>query len=334
MPLVLAFAIQTSPPNRTVTTSILVVKAPHGCLDQQRLAHHVAAWLGEKQVDARLRVEVRGHPTRRDAVHCRVMRDTEVVVDREFQPLPPDCESTHAAVGLAIAIAIESTVLDAFMRHEVSEDGASSPRQYSREPLSPADPAGRASEADSFARRGQPRIDGIGLRISAVSAIGLHPLVGFGGQFLTELRFRRLVGLRLGGTATRGLRTDVGEGGAVVSWFAARADACLGGTTGATRLEGCAGAIYGPAIASGRDLDVTATSVTSWLAVVAGFAFTVPATRQVAFTLDLDLVVPVVRPNLVITTSDTGEVAAQRGLPAAGAMLSLGVVIQFPARAR
>jgi hypothetical protein len=80
------------------------------CLDEKRLESHVRSWLGTDRIDAGTRVVVQGDALRPNAAEFRITRGTKVRV-RRFDTTPTGCEEAHAAIGLAIALAIDGGVL-------------------------------------------------------------------------------------------------------------------------------------------------------------------------------------------------------------------------------
>ena len=74
------------------------------CLDKARLLEHVARWLGRKEIDARIRVEVSGHETRTDVASFRVTRGEGRVAERTLDPAPLPCADLHAGLAFAIFI--------------------------------------------------------------------------------------------------------------------------------------------------------------------------------------------------------------------------------------
>src|SRR6185295_1861150 len=80
------------------------------CLDEERLEGHVRAWLGSSRVDSGVHVVVQGDRDRENVAEFKVVHDGKARV-RRFDPMPAGCEETHAAVALAIALAIDTSLL-------------------------------------------------------------------------------------------------------------------------------------------------------------------------------------------------------------------------------
>jgi hypothetical protein len=80
------------------------------CLDEKRLESHVRAWLGTDRIDTEIRIVVQGDALRPNAAEFRITRGAKVRV-RRFEATPTGCEEAHAAIGLAIALAIDGGVL-------------------------------------------------------------------------------------------------------------------------------------------------------------------------------------------------------------------------------
>jgi hypothetical protein len=97
-------------PERPVADAVDVLPGAT-CLDEQRLEAHVQMWLGSGKVPTVVRVFVQGDARRRQAVEFRIAREGAIRW-RKFDPIPGDCTEAHAALGLAIALAIDEGALD------------------------------------------------------------------------------------------------------------------------------------------------------------------------------------------------------------------------------
>lgn len=100
----------TAAPAKRPVGDAIRVEAGRTCLDERRLEAHVRTWLGTDHVEEDVHVIVRGSPARADAAEFRLVRAKKTAV-RRFESIPAGCEEAHAAVGLAVALAIDADVL-------------------------------------------------------------------------------------------------------------------------------------------------------------------------------------------------------------------------------
>jgi hypothetical protein len=68
-------------------------------------------WLERDRIDADIAVRVQGDAAARALVEFEITRDDVRSSPRRMTDLPESCEALHAAVGLAIAVAIDTSVL-------------------------------------------------------------------------------------------------------------------------------------------------------------------------------------------------------------------------------
>lgn len=340
----LAFGDERTPPaTRPVEAAIEADPAGHGCLDATKLAENVVAWLGPHELDARIHIIVRADADRRDRVHVQLWRADELLVERQFEPVPEDCTRTHAAVGLAIAIAIDSTILEPFGAEPRSAEPPPEPQDAEPEPQdaeADAPPSVEAPAPEPVATPPEPApvptrgtragMRRMAARVQGTVAAGMHPTIGFGGRARTELHLHRHFALAFGALATRGLATTVGDGDATVSLVIGDLVGCAGGVARNVRLHGCGGLAGGATLSTGSDFASTTRSVAPWLAALAGFSLTYPDRGIVALGVDLELAVPILKPRLVVTDVQTGDVGASRDFPPVGGLVSVGPVIQLP----
>src|SRR5688500_18412667 len=105
--------VAPDPTMETVDIGTALVVTPGAtCVEHDRLALQVRTWLDQPQVDARLRIEVVGDEEHSLRLSFTLRRDEEVIAVRAFDPAPERCTDLHAVVGLAIALAIDATVLE------------------------------------------------------------------------------------------------------------------------------------------------------------------------------------------------------------------------------
>jgi hypothetical protein len=303
-----------------------VEPGPHGCLDGERLATQTGIWLERSTIDARVRVRAIADPTRRDRVHFSIERDGEVILDRPFEPVPPDCEATHAALGLAVAIALDATVLQPFA--EVHEASAPPSTPVESEEVTPdSGPGGVAVDGTGVPMpdRGTKTARPVSVSVQAAASAGLTPLASVGGRLDGTIMLGKIAQLRLGAMAQAGFPVAVGPGRARVTLLAGRVGTCLTGARARTRIGGCASGWVGAAGVSGRGYETELSSFKPWVAAALGPTLMTPVGRGAALVVDAELVVPLFKPRLVVRDAETGAVGAARTLPPVGGVVAVGV---------
>ncbi len=95
------------------------------CLSAETLAEHVPAWLGRDEIEANIDIEVRGDPFVANAAAITVTTPAGLI-ERAFDDGPPGCSDLHAVLGLAIAMAIDASVLS-MLGYEVIDPPVAAP---------------------------------------------------------------------------------------------------------------------------------------------------------------------------------------------------------------
>jgi hypothetical protein len=286
----------TTPGARAVVDAI-AVRGGGSCIDRDELGEHVHAWLEREHIDAELGVvlDLRASADRQ-AAHLVLRRDDRVLAERTFPRLPSECSRAVAALGLAIALAVDATILDELTAASV----APAPSRF-----------GASATIEGAA------LAGVLGRPSAGLLLGV------------ELRGRGDVAARLAiGTTTRA-QLSVGSGAAEVGLSVGRAELCRGAPWGGEwALRGCAGMAAGVARAEGQGFAQTSTANMAWFAPTAGVALVYHLRPPAALTFGADLMAVLVRPRLQVHDRE-GGVVAQRSLPSMGAGLSVGAAWEF-----
>ena len=268
------------------------------CLQADVLVDHIASWLGTDFIESSLTIDVRGSPHFARQVRFEVLRGSESLAERRFEPGPARCDNLHAALGLAIALAIKASLLDTII----------------------------------------PEAAGGGARIVRPWALGLEALVGYemlpgfnlGGSLRLSRALSRDVSLRaavLGAFGPHG-SIDVGY---VESWFAAgEIDVCpalIGWRTG--NIFACVGVAAGMVQAHGEDFR-TVDEGQAWFVALANTAearFDFDAAWS--FKVALGLVVPLARTRFVILRPESDSEIDSRDLAAVGGFFALGPTYRF-----
>ena len=273
------------------------VEGGGACIDRDALGEQVHAWIERDRIDEGLRVEldIRSNAGPR-AAHLVLRRDANILAERAFPELPSDCPRAVAALGLAIALALDATLLE----------------ELSAAALPPATSDFGVSAA----------IEG-----SALAGVLGHPAAAM--MLGVEVRARENLAARFTiGTTTRH-ELDVGSGLAQVGLSVGRAELCSGPPSqSAWRLAGCAGVAAGVLRAQGRGFAETSTANLLWLAPTSGLRLSYRLRPPAALTLGVDAMAVLVRPRLQVHDRE-GDVIAQRSLQTMGAGLNIGLSWAF-----
>ena len=96
-------------PDQLVAHALSVYPGPT-CLEEDRLESRLVRWLERERIDSDIRIQVQGGPGQSDFKFTLWRADAEPTV-RELPAVPGDCGDQHAAVALAIALAIDASLL-------------------------------------------------------------------------------------------------------------------------------------------------------------------------------------------------------------------------------
>jgi hypothetical protein len=282
------------------------------CVDHDRLALQVRTWLDQPDVDARLRIEVVGDEEHALRLSFTLRRDDEVIAVRAFDPAPERCTDLHAVVGLAIALAIDATVLESVgVEARTTPPRIEPPTVRKTTPKPGAPPRPRA-------RQWRMRID-----LTGMFTVGHPPGVGGGAKLELGFAWRDIIDLGVGAMAASSGSEPVGEGAATFSVVGALAQICAGPPWRRLRPRGCVGVIGGAAIAAGQGFMVDATTRVAWVDLPFGADLRVQLAPRVDFTLGIDGLVALLRPEFVAVSLD--EDVAIRRFPRVGLALEAGL---------
>jgi hypothetical protein len=281
------------------------------CLDAATLIEHVRSWVGADTVDADVVVEVRGSPDHDRIVSFRMLRGSQVVAVRTFDPGPSRCEQLHAVLGLSIAMALKASLVD-----EVSPSVA--------QPTVPAPPTMLPA----------PPPDGL-LRPWAVVGEGLVALAvlpdpAFGMDARVERALTATFRARLGLLALLAAGETFDVPGHFATWLLApRIDVCAGLEV-APRLHarGCMGMSGGALHAAGYAYPSSRSTFIRWLAVANELGLNLELSRRWSIGAGATLILPVAQ-NSIVLRDYSGNVLQQRDLASVGWIFSVGPLIRF-----
>lgn len=296
----------------------LQVRPGATCLSAETLADHVRLWLGSDEIAVGVSVEVDGDPTRRSAAVITV-RTPAGVIERPFDQGPPGCSDLHAVIGLAIAMAIDASVL-ATLGYEVIEapaapqavDNERPPMLTRREPQPPA-PAPRRGRLRAYAS------------VRGGLWLGMVPGIAGGGQLHIELGWREWFELRAGVLGGYGGRRPLGAGTVELGLVAGRLDACFGLQRRRLRPRLCVGSAAGAFQAMGRGFEAATDAVSPWVSAALAVELRVVTTRVFAVDITLDAVIPFLKPVVAVRDPDKpGMIGDAVNFAPVGVVLGLG----------
>lgn len=260
------------------------------CLEEEQLDAHVRAWLHDTRVDAGLRVLVRGDALRPNAAEFRIIRNGTSRV-RRFDELPAGCEEAHAAMGLAIALAIDQAVLERIQA------------------LAPPPPRETVLAAQL----------GFGYEVL--------PSFSFGGRVGAEHAFLDWLaaGVELGAQYSPHNTIAGTQGTFDAMLLSLSARACMGHALSQTvKLALCTGAAGGLVHAAGSRYTLSESSSGSWGGAITGLRL--EAFAGIRWVLDAELVVPLWSPSFRVARAG-GDAVREPNV--AGLLINLGPGLAF-----
>ncbi len=305
-------ALAQDPPTRPVADAIEVDGG--ACLVRERLAGHVATWLGRSRIDERIGVRVHDGRDRGQGVSFEILRSGTGVAERKLEPRSIACGDLTAAVGLAIALSIDATLLRTILPEAREERLRPAGQREPKVAPAPGPTVDRSAPVYGMAQ--------------AVGMFGVAPVPLLGGAFGAEVGLGEPVGLRLGAILTANHSMSLGRGQVDVGLLGGRADGCLTAPVDALSIAACGGISAGRWVARGHGYDVDHTTTVPWAAVVGRLEGRVEVARGVFAVFSVDGYAPVYRPELDVTDA-RGEAVTSAQAPAAGMAVGVGPAIKF-----
>jgi hypothetical protein len=314
-------ASQDTPAQVRSVEDALTVDAGATCLESSRLATQVRAWMELREIDERLVVDVRGDRDDPTRVSFTIILDGEVIAVRRFDSAPETCADLHAVVGLAIALALDATVLETV--------GVASKAQAAEEPSSDEDGDSNA-EADLHAESEvdpDPERDWV-LRVSGEAGVSLGVPPGVGGYaaLFLEAGWRERLDIRIGPYGGSSGPQPAGSASTLIWVLAGRSDVCVGGRLRVVRPRGCVGVLLGAAIAEGRGFVEDRAARLPWVALPVGGDLRIMVAKRLELEIGGELLLNAVRPAFDFV-DDSGLRQAARVFPRFAGTFGLGAVV-------
>jgi hypothetical protein len=309
-----------TPTNRGLQAA-LEVRPGATCLSAETLVEHVRGWLGSDEVAVGVRIEVVGDEKASNAAVITVVTPAGMI-ERPFEDGPPGCSDLHAVIGLAIAMAIEPSVL-ASLGYEVIEGPppASPVLDSERPPL-----LARRTTVESAPE--PPRRARLRAVATVRGGLWLEALPGLagGGQLHVELGWRPWFELRAGVLGGRGGQQALGSGTVQLGLVAGRLDACFGVSRRRLRPRLCVGPTAGGFQALGRGFEEgTSAAISPWAAAAAALELRIAATKVFSVDVTVDAVIPFFKPVVAVRDKDKpGMIGEALTFSPVGVVIGLG----------
>jgi hypothetical protein len=328
-PAAVAPAPADAPAERVAVADAVRLEPGATCLDHARLVEQVVTWLERDALDPRLSIVVEGDPVQPRTLRFTLHDRGRPISERAFAPGPKGCDDLHSVVALAIALAVDATVLESvgITSPPVEPPPTPPPNAPPSTPTSP--PPADPTPTESSPPPDPPRRPAWALRgqVRGLLTVGVPPTLGGGGHLALELGFRELVDVQLGVLATSAGPRPVDDASLTIALVAARADACVGPRLRRVRPRLCGGLLAGGALAQGRGFREDYRTTLPWVAVALGGDVRVGLGPRTALSFGLDGLVSLVRP--VFDVEEEFEVRQLRDLPRFGAAIGMGVVVSL-----
>jgi hypothetical protein len=284
-------------------TEAVSVEGATRCLDAISVGALVARWLRSNAIDARVSIVVFAREAPVPALSFEVRRDGEVIAVRRFDPPPATCADIRRVVAIAIALAIESTVL-----------------------VTPATEPLAMSAPPSPPRQFVPRP---AWGVDAVVLAGVLPEDALGLESHVDVDLSRRFALTAGTLTTFPSDTSVGSGRANLRLVAGEAAGCWVALHDVVDLRACGGVAAGEVRVEGEAFAPSLSPFLPWVAVMGHAGIRLSLTKWLAIEGGVDGFLPIVRPNLQVASSD-GAILLSRSFPVGGGAGTLGWALTFP----
>ncbi|HKP55784.1 MAG TPA: hypothetical protein VJV78_03660 [Polyangiales bacterium] len=277
------------------------VKVDRGvtCLDSSELVEHVSGWLGTDRVASPLTIEVHGSPYFARTVWFRIQRGTETLAERRFEPAPARCEDLHAAVGLAIALALKASLLDSLIGERTAGD------PHASRPF----------------RIGAEALGGIAVVPGTAFGIDLSFQQSFAERFAARLSFLGLFG------PFGDFEEDQGS---FQTWLTiGRLDVCSRlADLDSLDISVCVGVAAGGLYATGDAFPMSLNALIPYFALANALELDIRLSRHWSLTVAVDVLVPLLSTSFVVRDTN-GKVLASHDLAAAGGLIAIGPAYRF-----
>ena len=318
-----AFARAADATERPIVAAIAA--APDACYDGNSLAASIGAWLNKTTIDARIAILVR-RPAE-GTLRFTVEREGKLVGERDMPAGTLPCPDLRAALSLAIAIAIDHTLLDSLGIEAPPTEPTE--RENPKAPTSPAPAPAPGPLPAAATTPSQPKIKPaderavLGFALEAEALFGVLPGPALGASPRISFMPAPWLAIRGAALGTTRAQTSVAGGTASAGLLAGRLEGCVLGPLEEVRGAICAGAAYGGLSIEGSGLEPSYSPSMRWAAGIARVEARYPARSALGAVVAVDGVVPLLRPELQVVDRQGQTVDSWRA-PVAGFGVSLG----------
>jgi hypothetical protein len=280
------------------------------CVDRKALVGDLAVWLGRDTLDPRIRISV--HNEGDHSVTFEILRDGQPIGERRLGGEGMGCARLRAVDGLAVASALDATLLASL--------GRASPALAPPEEPRPAAP-----------RKAPPLVvegDKLSVAADGLLLIGVLPVAVFGGELSVGYRLSSWFEPRIAFLGTASESFALGNAATDAYLFAGRGEACLLRGGSVLRGRACVGLAAGVIPAEGSGLATNYTVDRPWAAASARLEAEVRIAPALRLVVGTDGLVPFVAPTFE-AVGVNGAAAAQRSISPIGLVVRVGVVFAF-----
>lgn len=267
------------------------------CLDSEELADHIATWLGTDQVSKGLTLDIHGSPHFARTVWFRIRRGDDTIAERRFEPAPARCDALHAAVGLAIALALKASLLDSLIGEQTQRDTSHTFR----------------------------------ILVQALGGIAVVPGLDVGVALNLQHAFSERFAARLSFAGLLGPQGDFQhDQGRFKTWLTyGRFDLCSRlANLNSLQISACAGIAAGALYATGDAFPISRHALIEYIAVANALELDITLTTHWTLTTAIEVLIPIRRTTFVVR-DQTDTITATHDLASAGALIAIGPAYHF-----
>lgn len=324
MPCVLVWLLGTHITVAQPRTLGQAVSVPEGalCLSHDAVVEHTRTWLGHDNVDEQITVVIELGERERAHAGFVLLHGETVISRRVFAELPQSCVDRRAALSLALAMALDASVLERIGagsgQSVESADSATEDHQ--------ADPIGAASDVSGTVPVSRTEVQSVYVDVSIDGGIRVGALPARAGVGRLEIAIRHARGWQIlvAGQATTRATSNLGRGKARSQLATGSAAACLQ-SVWSVETRACLGFSLGRLISQGSGYDQPQNTELWWAAGEAELSARWPQDARVSMRFGLRGHLKIIRPVLEVRSEDGSRIAQDR-LSIAGMTGFFGIV--------
>jgi hypothetical protein len=295
---------------RPILEALDVASVP--CLDRDGLGGQLRTWLRRDDLDSRITIVVRPDPNEpsRGPISFFILRDGQPVVERWLPHADVGCEQLRAAVGLAIAISVETMLV------KNEEEPRARANDESVLDFVPSPPKREIDE----------RRFSFGLWLLGSPALLPSPALGLSAELAVRVVAPFEISASFMGTSP--VHAEIGSGAGDLTLVAGRLDGCIARYHGLIGSRACLGGAVGRLVADGSGYTMSYTPRLTWAGLLAKLEVGMRVSSGFRVAIGMDGVLPLVVPRLEVRSMQ-GELVASATLPRFGAIFFVGPQVDF-----